>query len=403
MTLDASYFAGLSQALDAAGECSPRLVIDAARLGANASRIAAGAAPRNLRLVDKSLPAAGLLRRIASTAGAQDFMSFHWPFMIQTARAFPKANILAGKPMPAAAAKKVLSAVPDSAHRFVWLVDTAMRAREHAAIAESFGVCLPVAIEIDVGMRRGGAADIDAFKAVLQEVLGASEALRFAGLMGYDAHVAKASKAFRRPAAAYDEAASRYRDFVQVAAAHSAYKDGLILNGAGSPTFFQHDAESPLNDVSIGSAFVKPADFDLPGLEALQPAVFIVAPILKRSRGVRIPYLEWAAARLFRARDTLFLYGGRWMSAPVWPPGMTENRLYGLSSNQQMMTVPRTAQVGAGDWAFLRPTQSEAVLTQFGDIRVYENGRISDHWPAYREEVDERESFSKSTMEALSS
>ena len=402
MTLDASYFAGLSQALDAAGECSPRLVVDAARLDGNASRIAAGAAPRNLRLVDKSLPAAGLLRRIASTAGAQDFMSFHWPFMIQTARAFPKANILAGKPMPAAAARKVLSAVPDSVHRLVWLIDTATRAREYAAIAESFGACLPVAIEIDVGMRRGGAADIDAFKAVLQEVVSASEALRFAGLMGYDAHVAKAGKAFRRPAAAHHEAASRYRDFVQVAAVHGACKDDLILNGAGSPTFFQHDAKSPLNDVSIGSAFVKPADFDLPGLEALQPAAFIAAPILKRSQGVRIPYLEWAA-RLFRSRDTLFLYGGRWMSAPVWPGDMAENRLYGLSSNQQMMTAPRTAQAGVGDWAFLRPTQSEAVLAQFGDIRVYENGRISDHWPAYREEIDEREQFSKSAMEALSS
>ena len=35
------------------------------------------------------------------------------------------------------------------------------------------------------------------------------------------------------------------------------------------------------------------------------------------------------------------------------------------------------------DFVFLRPTQSEAVLQQFGDIAVYENGRITEMWPVF--------------------
>lgn len=33
------------------------------------------------------------------------------------------------------------------------------------------------------------------------------------------------------------------------------------------------------------------------------------------------------------------------------------------------------------DLIFLRPTQSEAVFLQFGDILVYEDGKITDSWP----------------------
>jgi len=33
------------------------------------------------------------------------------------------------------------------------------------------------------------------------------------------------------------------------------------------------------------------------------------------------------------------------------------------------------------DFVFLRPTQSESVFLQFGDIWVYENGAITERWP----------------------
>ncbi|RUX45796.1 DSD1 family PLP-dependent enzyme, partial [Mesorhizobium sp. M7A.F.Ca.CA.002.09.1.1] len=58
------------------------------------------------------------------------------------------------------------------------------------------------------------------------------------------------------------------------------------------------------------------------------------------------------------------------------------NGLLGLSSNQQFMGLPADAAARPGDYAFLRPTQSEAVLQQFGSIAVFSGGKVIDRWPA---------------------
>ncbi|TIX56902.1 MAG: DSD1 family PLP-dependent enzyme, partial [Mesorhizobium sp.] len=62
--------------------------------------------------------------------------------------------------------------------------------------------------------------------------------------------------------------------------------------------------------------------------------------------------------------------------------GMKVNSLMGLSSNQQFMALPAGADVKPGDCAFLRPTQSEAVLQHFGSIAVFSAGHIVERWPA---------------------
>jgi D-serine deaminase-like pyridoxal phosphate-dependent protein len=37
----------------------------------------------------------------------------------------------------------------------------------------------------------------------------------------------------------------------------------------------------------------------------------------------------------------------------------------------------------ADDYVFLRPTQSEAVLLQFGDLLVYDGKEIVERWPTF--------------------
>jgi D-serine deaminase-like pyridoxal phosphate-dependent protein len=37
------------------------------------------------------------------------------------------------------------------------------------------------------------------------------------------------------------------------------------------------------------------------------------------------------------------------------------------------------------DYVFLRPTQSEAVMLQFGDLVVVRGGAIVDHWPVFQQ------------------
>ncbi len=71
------------------------------------------------------------------------------------------------------------------------------------------------------------------------------------------------------------------------------------------------------------------------------------------------------------------------MADPVYPEGLSTNFLYGRSSNQEMLNIAGTHDIVPDDFVFLRPTQTEAVLLQFGDIAVFEGGEIVDAWPVF--------------------
>ena len=80
-------------------------------------------------------------------------------------------------------------------------------------------------------------------------------------------------------------------------------------------------------------------------------------------------------------RRTFFIYGGKWMANFVSPPGLADNGLYGTSTNQAIVNGSAAVKLAVDDYVFLRPTQSEAVLLQFGDLAIVRGGRIEAWWP----------------------
>ena len=124
----------------------------------------------------------------------------------------------------------------------------------------------------------------------------------------------------------------------------------LTLNGAGSPTFRLHDEGSPLNEVAVGSALLKPADFDLELLAAFEPAAFIATPVLKVLDGLHLPGPSWLgeAWALWdrNRRRTFFIYGGKWMAGFASPAGLADNALYGSSSNQSIVNASAAGEQG---------------------------------------------------------
>ncbi|MHA7835629.1 MAG: type III PLP-dependent enzyme domain-containing protein, partial [Algiphilus sp.] len=146
-------------------------------------------------------------------------------------------------------------------------------------------------------------------------------------------------------------------------------------------------ANSPANELAVGSALVKPSDFDIDALDAFQSALHIAAPVLKTASGLRLPGLEWAD-RIAPLIDpnlarTHFIYGGNWMAAPQSPAGLRPNPWMGRSSNQEMLNSGASAILRPGDYVFLRPTQSEALMLQFGPLVVVQAGAIIDRWPVF--------------------
>lgn len=384
-----AYFAKLSAALREAGAAQASLVIDLPRLRANIAAIGAHAQTgMALRAVLKSLPSLPLMDELARAWNSPRAMAFNAPQLRQYLEARPDAQVLLGKPLPAAAAAQVLAALPPEVGSGIeWLVDTRERLAQYRQLAEQRGQVLRINCEIDVGLHRGGFEDMAELGAALQAMKSGGP-LRWTGFMGYDAHVAALPDALGMREQAWTEAQRRYR--AAWATAEQVFgpqrREALTLNAAGSLTFRRHDGRGIANEVSVGSAALLPTDFEKPQLADLKPAAFIATPVLKTWPRFRLPEgVTW----LSRAAQTwdpnqakaLAIHGGHWLAKPVSPPGVQASGLYGPSSNQQVMIASDRVELKPDDYVFLRPQQSEAVLLQFGDLLVYDGERISGRWP----------------------
>ena len=379
------YFKHLTAALRAAEICRPCLVLDLDRLNDNIANIKSRLAPGLLvRVVDKSLPCLPLLAHICDALQSERIMTFHLPVSADVAIRFPSTELLFGKPMPVGAARHALTkgALADPGgpgSRIVWLIDTDERLAAYQALAEELRIDLRFCFEVDVGLHRGGYRSPDALQHALQ-ALEKYPRLHCQGIMAYEAHIGHVPGLFGGPKAAMARAKSLIRQFIACLAPHQR----AILNVGGSSTALLYDSGIGANEVSMGSAFVLPTDFDVPSLSGLTPAVHIATPILKVV-DAQVPGFDdrsWILQKLGKfPRRGCFLYGGRWMAKAVHPPGLKPSKQFWHSTNQQFAGLPDDSDVKPDDFAFLRPTQSEFVLQLFGPIAVYSGGRIVDSWP----------------------
>lgn len=388
------YYVDLGKALDRAGRARPTLVVDRQRLLANADVLRRHLEGRHgYRVVAKSLPSLPLIEAVMQRTGTDRLMVFHQPFLNLIAEALPDTDVLLGKPMPVAAAARFYDQHDgrafDASRQLQWLIDSDERLRQYRQLAQQRNLRMRVSLEIDVGLHRGGLTNVED----LSEALGVIEAdplLSFSGFMGYEPHVVKIPGIIGGPPRAFEKAQTTYRDFV-VAAEEVLGRPvrDLILNAAGSPTYQLYDGDEPANELSAGSGLVKPADFDLATLADHEPAAFIATPVIKALSSTKVPGLEPLAGVMAwlnpnRAK-AFFIYGGYWKAVPESPAGLSVNPIYGHSTNQELLNGSASIDLRPDDWVFLRPTQSEHVFLQFGDIAVYDGGEIVEHWPVFTE------------------
>lgn len=382
------YFTKLSAALKEQGLMRPTLVIDQDRLDANIATMKSHLPDgMGCRIVVKSLPSIEMVKHVMELAETEKLMVFDLSFLNDIARDIPKADVLFGKPMPVSLADSFYEDFKGGAfapsEQVQWLIDTPERLREYAKMAERRDLRLQVNIEIDVGLHRGGVSTPQKLKEMLDEI-DANPRLCFRGLMGYDAHVAKVPGILRGHALKKSKAL--YKEMRNICEErYPGRKDELTFNTGGSPTYQLHKDLSAGTEIAVGSGLVKPLDFDVPTLKDHVPAAFIATPVLKAGEKTLIPGIE-ALSRLAavfnpKAAKAFFIYGGNWQAEPVSPPGLKQNKLYGRSSNEEMLNGPRKLDLKVDDLVFLRPTQSEFVFLQFGDIAVYKDGKITQFWP----------------------
>jgi len=389
------YFRALNQTLRASGPARPSLILDLDRLDHNIAVLRQSIRPpKHYRVVDKSLPSIPLIEYLFEHTHTDRIMSFNQPFLNLVAERLPHADVLLGKPMPVRAAQEFYSRLTgefDPSRQLEWLIDTPERLEEYRRLGDTLGQRMRISIEIDVGLHRGGVADVATLERILALIAAHPERLELGGFMGYDPHVVKVPSWLRSRDALFHDVVTTYQGYIDYTRSHypQLWNDRITLNGAGSPTYRLYEHVDLLNDLSVGSAMVKPTDFDIDTLADHVPALFIATPVLKTAVGARLPgsdalsrVVEWWDPN--RAR-TFFLYGGYWMAHLESPPGLRTNALFGRSSNQEMVNGSTAVPLQVDDYVFLRPTQSEFVMLQFGDLVVMRGGKIVDHWPVFQQ------------------
>ena len=387
-----AYFNQLNEALKIHGTYLPTMMVDLDILDQNILQLKRQI-PNHIdyRIVAKSLPSPKLLGYVMEKANTNKLMVFHQPFLSQIAHDYPSADILMGKPMPVAAAKHYYeqlqpSAEFDSATQLQWLIDSKQRLDQYLQLAKTLNQKLQINIELDVGLHRGGIQSLEALDELLITIEHNPEHLTFTGFMGYDAHVVKLPGILKSAEQAYSESQATYLSYIDRLYQRAPHlkQQKLCFNGAGSPTLALHKQKTVTNEVCAGSCLVKPTDFDLPSLANFKPAAFISSPVLKKQQGTLLPAAEFAkdAFPLWDANmaQTFFIYGGKWQAKYESPEGLQDNGLYGSSTNQHMVNGSLGINLNVDDHVFLRPTQSEAVFLQFGDILTFRGGLLLARW-----------------------
>lgn len=386
------YFTNLQNTAKKGGIIKPTMMIDLDRLDQNIDLVTRSVkAPKTYRIVVKSLPAYGLIDYVMARAETKSLMVFHQPFISHMARHRPDADLLLGKPMPVAGAKQFYESFAgggfDPSQQLHWLIDTPLRLAQYQYLAHSLGTPLNVSIELDVGLHRGGVSDASVLRDMLAMIDADPDHLILGGLMGYEPHI----PGVPNPESAKKKAWAIYQEMKDVAASHRGNLNGLILNGAGSPTYRLYEDSNLINDVSVGSALVKPTHFDTKLLEPHVPASFIATPVLKALHKTDVPSIEFLTGLSNAWNPNLdrayYIYGGYWKAEPVSPAGLRNNGLMGHSTNQELFNGSDRTGLDVDDFVFLRPTQSEFVFLQFGDLVAYRSNKVEARWPVLENEI----------------
>ena len=384
------YFSNLNAMLKRDGPGKPVMLMDMDRVNTNIDLIAGSVGPdKTYRVVVKSLPSVPLLEHVMQRAKTTSLMVFHQPFLNAIAKAFPESDALIGKPMPVKAVetfyKKLEGTRYDAAGKIQWLIDTPERLNQYQALARKLGVKMRINFEIDVGLHRGGLADPEIFKTLLGIIQADPDHLEFSGLMGYEPQLTGMQASLSHPEVT--KVLGIYKGFIDQAKLAGVDVEKLTLNGAGSHTLGIYHHDNTMNDLSAGSGVVKPMDFDTYHLSENLPALFIATPILKRYDKLKIPG-DPAIGKFLplwnpNMQQLYYIYGGYWKANIVSPPGVPESFYH--STNQSPVSTSAKVDLQVDDYMFLRPTQSEHVMLQFGDLLPFRSSGLSGQWPVFHE------------------
>ncbi len=356
-----------------------------------------------LRLVTKSLPSIQLLEHMMIAACTNRVMAFCEGMVRDLLCRYGRdVDILLGRPATVEAAARTFATLDtrsagasNPAGGVHWLIDTVERMREYSTLADERGSAIQVCVEIDVGLRRGGALDEEELVSMLS-VIDESSHLQLTGFMGYDGHVPFAPTG-ASPDREFDSVQRRYADFVSAAreAFPALFEGPMIYNSGGSRTYhrFTDDLDTPVNDIAMGSGFFYPMNFANLQENRLRRATFLASPVLKRIDPAEIPFAQGFLPGLAEDDPDLevsfYLVGGGFPGDVVHPEGLVPNEVTSTSegvnnliSNQAQWLGSRELPLEVGDFVFYHPWEGDGVRW-LSRLDVFRQGELIAQWSTF--------------------
>ncbi len=397
------YFKQLNEALHIKYKGASHAILDMDRLDANIAAIRHNLGSRfQLRLVTKSLPSVDLLNYLMQQANTNRLMVFSEPFIAELLDKCPadSLDILLGKPLPVDAVARLSG--KEHWNTIHWLVDTDQRLKEYVDLARQKNTTLLIALEINVGLQRGGYDTPEKMAKAIQFIKANHAYVRCVGLMGYDGHVPFVPFYINKEKQilkAFADVQNRYNGFVNSLKPYYTQDEirMMTLNSGGSRTYFYYKNFKDsmyVNDIAMGSGFLAPAQF--PELYAYghQPALYLASPVLKKIETALLPHAEkisplvnWWNPNL---KVSYFMIGGGWPGDIVSPEGIIKNTFWdendkgysNLLPNQSILSSSDENRIQVDDFIFTQPWEGDGMLC-FSKILLYQKRKIVGEWTTY--------------------
>ena len=257
-------------------------------------------------------------------------------------------------------------------HRMRVLIDSLPLMEHLATLARSARRPVPeVALELDVGMGRGGMNDAGEIKACMDVVKAAG--LKLTAVLGYDGHATlRGDSDYRRLVATQAMAAYRAR-------LADLGLEPEIRNGPGSSNY-RNWVGGPANEIGCGSAFLYAGylngGYDT---EGLAPALTLAGAVRRiTSDHPSAPVV--GIAQPGASEMEIIVQGVASAGELVHPPGGREDS---ASGGGDALIVPKGS-VALGDYVLYRPTQTEGAILSFHEMRAVREGRVLRRWPVFK-------------------
>ena len=268
-------------------------------------------------------------------------------------------------------------------HRLRILVDSVPLMEHLGRLARTSRRRLPleVALELDVGMGRGGINDRDELKGCLDVLRAESGRLRLTAVLGYDGHATLRGDAdYRRLVATQAQDAYRTHLANLKELGTGLYDEAtLIRNGPGSSNYRNWQG-GPANEIGCGSAFLYAGylngGYDT---EGLAPALTMAGAVRRiTSDHPSVPVI--GIAQPGASEMEIVVQGVGAPGELFHPAGARSDE---ASGGGDAFIVPKGS-VGLGDYVLYRPTQTEVGIQTFNEMLAVREGKVLRSWPVFR-------------------